>query len=106
MFAFINQKESKAYKISSRLPCAGGMLTTNIPDEVFAECLQSVQSLFSLQVQIFLSEASKKQLKIKHSKHRDTGFNLPFFKTMEEVSLISKQCLCSFKIYLCALAFH
>lgn len=85
MFAFINQKKSKAHKISSRLPCAGGRLTTNIPDEVFAECLQSVQSLFSLQVQTFLSETSKKQSKIKHSKHRDTGFNLPFFETMGEV---------------------
>lgn len=85
MFAFINQKESKAHKISSRLPCAGGRLTTNIPDEVFAECLQAVQSLFSLQVQTFPSETSKKQLKIKHSKHLETGFNLPFFKTMGEV---------------------
>lgn len=85
LFAFINQKESKAHEISSRLPCAGGRLTTNTPDEVFAECLQSVQNPFSLQVQTSLSRTSETQSKIKHSKHPDAGLNLPFVKTMGEV---------------------
>lgn len=43
------------------------------------KCLQSVQSLFSLQVQIFLSETSRKQLKINHSKHRDTQVSIFHF---------------------------
>jgi len=80
LFAFINQKESKAHKDIIKAPLCSGRLTTEILDEVFAECLQSVHSLFTLQVQTFLSVTSKKQLKIKHSKHRCTGFNLPFLQ--------------------------
>lgn len=85
LFAFINQKESKAHKDIIKAPLCLGRLTTEILDEVFADCLQSVHSLFPLQVQTFLSVTSKRQLKIKHSKHCCTGFNLLFLQDKESV---------------------
>lgn len=48
------------------------------------KCLQRARNLFGAlflcRCKTFLSETSKKQLRIKQSKHRDAGFNLPFFE--------------------------